>query len=88
MTYLVKITATNGKNTFVEFAGMRGVRSLHSLIDADGWIAYSGSDNFIKPRKIEGWKTLKGAEKYIESEKKLDKDRTPNWQKEYEIVSE
>lgn len=86
--YFVKITITIGDTVFTEFAGRRGVRSLHGIRPV-GYEFTSGTD-IVKSRVLEGWKTLKSAERYIREEMHRDEDRLTlgaQWHKEYEIVT-
>jgi len=78
MGYLVKITTMNGTHKIVEKAGCRGERTYIS-IENETKIRINP-----KPRKLTGWKTIKGAEKYIENDKK--NVLGSEWTSEYEII--
>ena len=71
--YYVRITTIACGLRCVEYVGKRGAKTMKSF----------GSRVF-KTKKIEGWKTITGARKYVDSVKALDGifscDRT------YEIV--
>lgn len=77
MAYLVEITRTKDTTKIVEKAGVRGARALVSIENEK-------SKCMMKPRKLDGWSTVKGAEKYIEYDKKFFDE--PEWETEYEII--
>lgn len=93
--YFVKISAKFPHMTIVEMAGKCGARTGFAILLADGSVAKKPNGKpYAKPRKIEGWKTIKSAEKYIETEMERDelrygiKDKYEGrtYTKEYEIV--
>ena len=77
MSYLVKITRTNGSDKIVEKAGLRGMRTLVSIENED-------KKETFKSRKLEGWSTIKGAQRYIEQDQKYYGES--NWQTDYDII--
>ena len=77
MSYLVKITRTNGSDKIVEKAGLRGMQTLVSIENED-------KKGTFKSRKLEGWSTIKGAQRYIEQDQKYHGES--NWQTDYDII--
>lgn len=77
MSYLVKITRSNGSNKIVEKAGLRGMRTLVSIGNED-------RKETFKSRILEGWSTIKGAQRYIEQDQKYYGES--NWQTDYDII--
>nr|MCR4718669.1 hypothetical protein [Bacillota bacterium] len=71
--YFVKVIGECFGIEFVELVGLRREKTYCSI-----------GGKARKMKKIHGWKTLKGAEKYIESEKLMDELMELN--REYEIV--
>lgn len=77
MSYLVKITRSNGSNKIVEKAGLRGMRTLVSIENED-------RKETFKSRILEGWSTIKGAQRYIEQDQKYYGES--DWQTDYDII--
>ena len=86
--YFVKVTVTIYGTKMVEFVGKRGIRSFHSVNDKTGWQTDNGLF-FVKPRKLEGWKTLKAAEQYISKEMENDKlrEHIHGYEKRFDIIT-
>lgn len=70
--FFVKIITNVRGTEFIEYAGLRGEKTLAMI-----------NGQTRKMRRIHGWKTLKGAEKYIEAYKK---GLQTGWPQKYEIV--
>ena len=77
MSYLVKLTRTNGSNKIVEKAGLRGMRTLVSIENEN-------RKKTFKMHKLEGWSTIKGAQKYIEQDQKYFAES--DWKTDYDII--
>lgn len=84
--YYVKITATKTKKTnndgiipvgrqVIEIAGARGEKMYAPE-------SFPGRNT---ARKIQGWKTLRGAKNFIQYDMTLD---NTEWEKKYEIITE
>ena len=58
--YFVKIITDVHGAEYIEYAGLRGEKTIFMI-----------KGKPMKMKKIHGWKTIKGAEKFIESEKLL-----------------
>ena len=79
MAYLVKITSVNGRNLVIEKAGLRGERTILSISKKNGMMENK------RPKKLSGWQTIAGAEKFIETDKKTTYGA--GWITKYEIIT-
>lgn len=80
MAYIVKITNTNGHNRVIEKAGLRGERTILSISKKNGMMENR------RPKKLSGWQTLAGAEKFIAEDRKTTYGQ--GWVTKYEIISD
>lgn len=80
MAYIVKITNTNGHNRVVEKAGLRGERTILSISNK------TKTTENRRPKKLSGWQTINGAEKFIAEDKKTTYGQ--GWITKYEIISD
>lgn len=71
--YFVKITSVFSGVEFIEYVGLHQMKTLSMV-----------GGHAKKMKRIHGWKTLKSAEKYIESAKRMDELMGQN--RKFEIV--